>query len=76
MTGDVLDAGTVARAAAGCDAIFHNAAAITPLGGWEAFRRTNVDGTTNAIAAARASGARLIHLSSVGGVRPGRALSR
>jgi nucleoside-diphosphate-sugar epimerase len=65
VTGDVLDADAFARAAAGCDAIFHNAAAVTPSGGWEAFRRTNVDGTINAIAAARASGARLVHLSSV-----------
>ena len=63
--GDVLDADAFARAATGCDAIFHNAAAVTPSGGWESFRRTNVDGTTNAIAAARASGARLVHLSSV-----------
>jgi nucleoside-diphosphate-sugar epimerase len=66
VTGDVLDADAFARAATGCDAIFHNAAAITPHGGWESFRRTNVDGTTNAIAAARGSGARLVHLSSVG----------
>ena len=49
----------------GCDVIFHTAAAITPSGGWEAFRRLNVDGTRNAIAAAERSGARLLHLSSV-----------
>lgn len=65
VTGDVLDRGEFDRATSGCDAVFHNAAAITPNGGWEAFRRVNVDGTANAISAARANGARLIHLSSV-----------
>jgi nucleoside-diphosphate-sugar epimerase len=64
-TGDVLDADSFARAAAGCDAVFHTAAAITPRGGWEAFRRVNVDGTRNAIDAAASAGARLLHLSSV-----------
>lgn len=65
VTGDVLDGDQFMRAASGCDVISHNAAAITPNGGWEAFRRVNLDGTANAILAARASGARLVHLSSV-----------
>ncbi len=64
-TGDLLDASSFARAAAGCDTIFHTAAAVTPSGGWEAFRRPNVDGTRHAIAAAESAGARLLHLSSV-----------
>lgn len=63
--GDVLDPAAVRQAAAGCDAIFHTAAAISPKAGWEAFRSTNIDGTTAIIAAARESGARLLHLSSV-----------
>lgn len=63
--GDVLDTDAFAAAAAGCDVIFHTAAAVSPRGGWEAFRRPNVDGTKNAIAAAERSGARLMHLSSV-----------
>jgi nucleoside-diphosphate-sugar epimerase len=63
--GDVLDAASVVRAAAGVDAVFHTAAAITPSGGWEAYRRLNVDGTRHVIAAAAAAGARLLHLSSV-----------
>lgn len=66
VIGDVLDADAFLRAAARRDAIFHNAAAVTPDGGWEAFRRPNVDGTANAIAAARTSGARLVQLSSAG----------
>jgi nucleoside-diphosphate-sugar epimerase len=64
-TGDVLDEASFARAARGCDAVFHAAAVITPFGGWEAFRRPNVEGTRNAIAAATSAGARLVHVSSV-----------
>ena len=63
--GDVLDADGFARAAGGCDIIVHAAAAITPHGGWEAFRRLNVDGTLAAITAAERSGARLVQVSSV-----------
>src|SRR5665213_3450244 len=65
LVGDVLDSERFGRAAAGRDFIFHTAAAITPRGGWEAYRGLNVDGTTNAIAAAERAGARLLQLSSV-----------
>ena len=65
VPGDVLDADSVARAADGCDALFHTAAAVTPRGGWEAFRRPNIDGTAHVVAAAGRGGARLLHLSSV-----------
>lgn len=65
VRGDVLDAEAFNRAAHGADTIFHTAANITPRGGWEVFRHLNIDGTRNAIAAAEASGARLLHLSSV-----------
>lgn len=63
--GDVLDRDAFARSAAGCDVIFHTAAAITTSGDWEVFRRLNVDGTSNAIASAESSRARLLQLSSV-----------
>lgn len=63
--GDVLDPASLTRAAAGCEAIFHTAAAITPRGGWRAFQLPNVDGTRNVVDAAARSGARLSHLSSV-----------
>jgi nucleoside-diphosphate-sugar epimerase len=63
--GDLLDADAFAKAANGCDVVFHCAAEITPSGGWETFRRTNVDGTRNAISAAERAGARLVQLSSV-----------
>jgi nucleoside-diphosphate-sugar epimerase len=65
VVGDVLDPASFVRAASGRDVIFHTAAAVTARGGWEAFRRPNVDGTANAIAAAERTGARLTHLSSV-----------
>jgi nucleoside-diphosphate-sugar epimerase len=65
VEGDVLDAAAFARAAAGSGVIFHAAGAITPRGGWEAFRRLNIDGTRNAIDAAERSGARLLQVSSV-----------
>jgi 2-alkyl-3-oxoalkanoate reductase len=64
-TGDLLEPTGFARAARGCDVIFHTAAAIMPRGGWEAFRRPNVEGTRNAIAAAASAKARLVHVSSV-----------
>jgi len=63
--GNVLEPNTFSLAARGCDVVFHAAAAVTPGGGWEAFRRPNVDGTRNAIDAAAATGARLVHVSSV-----------
>jgi len=65
VVGDVLDAGSFVHAAAGCEIIFHTAAAIIASGGWETYRRLNVDGTWNAIAAAERAGARLLQLSSV-----------
>jgi nucleoside-diphosphate-sugar epimerase len=65
VQGDVLDRSAFERAARGTDIIFHTAAAITPSGGWEVYRRLNVDGTEHAIAAAEASGARLMQVSSV-----------
>ena len=63
--GDILDACQFRDAAAGCDAIFHAAAIVTAREGWERYRAANVGGTRNAIDAAAATGARLLHVSSV-----------
>ncbi len=63
--GDILDESSFVSAAAGCDVIFHTAAVITVAGSWEDYRRVNIDGTRNAVAAAQHSGARLLQLSSV-----------
>jgi nucleoside-diphosphate-sugar epimerase len=64
-TGDTLEPSGFERAARHCDVVFHTAAAVTARGGWDAFRQPNVDGTRNAIAAAAAAKARLVHVSSV-----------
>jgi farnesol dehydrogenase len=63
--GDVTDAGSFARAAEGCGAIVHTAALVKI---WvpdpERFEATNLGGLRNALAAARAAGARLVYTSS------------
>lgn len=66
VNGDLLDQPSLSAASQGVDVIFHTAAAITQSGGWESYRRLNVEGTAAMIDAASASGARLLHLSSVG----------
>lgn len=63
--GNTQDAAAFRRAAEGAQVVFHCAAAITPRGGWEAYRAPNIDGTANAVDAAAHAGARLLHLSSV-----------
>ncbi|HEY4305763.1 MAG TPA: NAD-dependent epimerase/dehydratase family protein [Gemmatimonadaceae bacterium] len=65
VQGDVLDRESFVRAAKGVDVIFHTVAAITQSGTWETYRRLNVGGTENAIAAAEAWSAKLLQLSSV-----------
>jgi nucleoside-diphosphate-sugar epimerase len=65
VRGDILDLESFTRAAAGVDVVFHTAAAVTSKGGWEVYRRANVDGTANAIKATARANARLLHLSSV-----------
>lgn len=62
--GDILDTASLAGAAAGCDAIFHAAAAIGPRGAWEPYRVGNVEGTSNVVDAAAGAAARLLHVSS------------
>jgi nucleoside-diphosphate-sugar epimerase len=63
--GDTLDPATLPVAATGCDVVFHTAATVTTDGGWEAFRRPNIDGTRNVVDATARAGARLVHVSSV-----------
>lgn len=66
VAGDVRDGEAVRRAARGADAIFNVAAAysLARRRGREVMR-TNVLATANAVAAAEAEGARLVHTSSV-----------
>ena len=63
--GDTLNVSTLPAAVTGCDVVFHTAAAVTTDGGWEAFRRPNIDGTRNVMDAVAGAGARLVHVSSV-----------
>lgn len=67
VVGDLTDAASLARAVAGCDAVFHVAADYRL---WirdpEAMRRTNVDGSRALIRAACDAGAdRIVYTSSV-----------
>jgi nucleoside-diphosphate-sugar epimerase len=62
--GTLEDESSLVAAAAGCDVIFHAAAAISSGGSWPALYRANVEGTAHVLAAAEAAGARLVHVSS------------
>lgn len=65
VRGDIADAEAVARAVAGCDAVFHTAARVEMWGPYEEFFRINTLGTRNVIAACRAHGVRkLIYTST------------
>jgi len=63
--GDVTDASTWQRASQGVDAIIHAAALVASHDSFDEFTRVNVGGTRLAIEAARRTGARLIHISTV-----------
>lgn len=65
VRGDVLDRASLLAASDGVDVILHTAAAITESGGWESYRRLNIDGTAMIIEACEQAGARLLQLSSV-----------
>ena len=65
VIGDVTDAETWRRAANGVRAIVHAAALVASHESFDEFMRVNVGGTRLAIEAARRTGARLIHVSTV-----------
>jgi 2-alkyl-3-oxoalkanoate reductase len=65
VVGDVTDASTWQRASQGVDAIIHAAALVASHDSFDEFTRVNVGGTRLAIEAARRTGARLIHISTV-----------
>ena len=65
VVGDVTDAISWVRAAAGARAIVHAAALVASHQSYDEFIRVNVGGTRLAAEAARRVGARLIHVSSV-----------
>jgi dihydroflavonol-4-reductase len=72
--GDLRDRDAVARAARGCDAIFHVGALYSFDATADELHAINIGGTRHVIEAARATGARLVHTSSIstiGGMRDG-----
>lgn len=65
VQGDLEERDTVLAAAAGCEAIFHNAAKAGAWGSYDSYYRANVLGTENVIAACRAHDiGRLIYTST------------
>lgn len=65
VVGDVTDPAAWRRAATGVRGIVHAAALVAQRAPFAEFERVNVGGTRLAIEAARAAGARLVHVSSV-----------
>jgi nucleoside-diphosphate-sugar epimerase len=65
IRGDLADANAVHHAAAGVDAIFHNAAKAGAWGSYDSYFQANVVGTRNVLAACRAHGiGRLVYTST------------
>lgn len=65
LRGDLADRDAVIAAAAGCEAVFHNAAKAGAWGSEESYRLANVVGTDNVIVACRAHGIdRLVYTST------------
>ena len=65
VIGDVTDPAAWRAAASGVRAIVHAAAIVQRRATWEQYVAVNVDATRLAVGAARAAGARLVHISSV-----------
>src|SRR2546423_14931373 len=65
VAGDVTDPAAWQAAARGVRAIVHAAAIVQRRASWDQYVAVNVDGTRLAVDAARTTGARLIHISSV-----------
>ncbi|UFS70036.1 NAD-dependent epimerase/dehydratase family protein [Geomonas sp. RF6] len=65
VRGDISDADAVARAARGCDVVFHVAAKAGIWGEFDEYYRANVTGTENVVAACKKEGiGRLVYTSS------------
>jgi len=57
LRGDISDKETALKACQGCDTVFHAAAKVGMWGRYGDFYETNVNGTANLLAAAKAAGA-------------------
>ncbi len=72
LRGDVADSDVVLRAAAGCTVVFHVAARVGAWGPRAEYRRTNVTGTENVVAACRRHGVpKLVYTSTPSVVHDG-----
>jgi dihydroflavonol-4-reductase len=70
--GDLADSGSLARAVAGVDQVYHCASWIAYKGDWEAIWRVNVQGVQHLFDACLAAGVRrVVHLSSIAAGGPG-----
>lgn len=66
VVGDLLDPEGYRGALVGCDAAVHAAAILVERAGWEAYHRTNVEGTRRFFEAAVSAGVgRALHVSTV-----------
>jgi nucleoside-diphosphate-sugar epimerase len=75
VAADLADGAAVARAAEGCDTVFHVAAKAGHWGSYEDYYRANVAGTENVLRACRSNGiARLVYTSTPSVVHAGRDL--
>lgn len=65
LRGDLADRDAVVAAAAGCEAVFHNAAKAGAWGDYDSYHRANVVGTDNVLAACRTHAVdRLVYTST------------
>lgn len=75
VRGDLDDVAAMRAGAEGCDAFFHAAAALGEWGRREDFERGNVQGTRNALAAARDAGVRrFVHVGTEAALMNGQPL--
>jgi nucleoside-diphosphate-sugar epimerase len=73
--GELNDGGALERGARGVDVIFHAAAKLGETGDWNEFRRVNVAGTQELIAAGRRAGVkRLVHVGTEAALLKGQPL--
>lgn len=65
VMGDLDDVAAMQKGMAGCDTVFHAAAEVSEWGPREAYWKGNVEGTGNALAAARAAGVKtFVHVGT------------
>ncbi len=64
--GDITEARTLAGAMSGCEGLVHAGALVVAKETWDAYRRANIIGTENVLAAAAGQGVRrAVHVSTV-----------